>query len=392
MAIRDALRALALRAVALTLAPSPGPEPTAPQRLLLVRPDHLGDVLFLTPALRALRAAQPQAHITALVGPWAAPLLARTPDLDAVETLEFPWFDRRPRRGPLDPYHRLQRAAASLRDRFDVALLLRFDHWWGGWLTAAAGIPRRLGYATPALKPFLTETVAYQHGRHEVLQNLRLTAQLGTPAEAGPQQAPLRYVLDPAAPAAVEGWTNGPRPLIAFHPGSGAPVKRWPPAQWVALAEHVVTAHGARVILTGAPGDEAEQARTIAGQARVALTVAAGETTLETLAALYAACDLVVGPDTGPLHLAVAVGTPTVHLYGPNSPRIFGPWGDPARHHVLTQALACQFCHRLDWREDELGHHPCVHGIRLEWVVRAVDRVLEEVGRTGRPGPPTADR
>lgn len=376
MTRRDALRTLALRGVARTLKAPPPSERGAPLRLLLIRPDHLGDVLFLTPALRALRQAQPQATITALVGPWAAPLLARNPDLDAVETLDFPWFDRRPRRGLLDPYRRLLRAADALRGRFDVAIILRFDHWWGGWLAAAAGIPWRLGYATPQLAPFLTEAVPYRSGRHEVLQNLTLTARLGTPAEAMPRQAPLRYVLDPAAGGVAERWTRGTRPLVALHPGSGAPVKRWPPERWAALAGHLATTHGARIVLTGAPGAEAQEARAIAARVGGAATVAAGETTLESLAALYAACDLVVGPDTGPLHLAVAVGTPTVHLYGPNSPQLFGPWGDPNRHLVLAQALACQFCHRLDWPEDELADHPCIHGIPLAWAVRAVDRLL----------------
>ncbi|MCZ7567441.1 MAG: glycosyltransferase family 9 protein [Ardenticatenaceae bacterium] len=374
--MRDALRAGMLRGIARGLKRTPPLARSTPPRLLLIRPDHLGDVLFLTPALRAVREAQPNAQITALVGPWAAPLLARNPDLDAVETLDFPWFDRRPRRGPFGPYRRLQRAAAGLRGRFDVALILRFDHWWGGWLAAAAGIPYRLGYATRYLVPFLTEAVPYQPGRHEVLQNLTLTSRLGTPAEARPQQAPLRYVLDPAALAVVERWTSWRRPLIAVHPGSGAPVKLWSPAKWAALAEHVVTTYGGRVILTGAPGAEAEQARAIAIRAGVAHGVAAGETSLETLAALYSVCDLVVGPDTGPLHLAVAVGTPTVHLYGPNSPQTFGPWGDPARHRVLTQALACQFCHRLDWGENELADHPCVHELPLASVVQAVDQVL----------------
>src|SRR5690606_9935424 len=167
-------------------------------------------------------------------------------------------------------------------------------------------------------------------------------------------------VLDPEALEAAAQWTRGPRPLVALHPGSGAAVKQWPPDKWAALAEHLVNAYGARVLLTGAAGREEESIRAIAGRARVPTTSLAGKTTLQVLAAVYAGCDLVVGPDTGPLHLAVAVGTPTVHLYGPVSPQTFGPWGDPRRHRVVTMALACQYCHRLDWPEGQNAEHPCV--------------------------------
>ena len=84
-------------------------------RTLLVRPDHLGDVLFVGPALTTLRARWPGAHVTLLVGPWAAPIAERLPGADRVLTLEFPWFDRQPKGAPWRPYVRLVRAARWLR-------------------------------------------------------------------------------------------------------------------------------------------------------------------------------------------------------------------------------------------------------------------------------------
>jgi len=97
----------------------------------------------------------------------------------------------------------------------------------------------------------------------------------------------------------------------------------------------------------------------------------AGQTSLGVLAAVYRRCALVIGPDSGPLHLAVAVGAPTVHLYGPVDRRTFGPWGSPQRHAVVTSDWGCVPCNRLDWPERSLEEHGCVRDISLEQVLAA---------------------
>lgn len=377
-ALRGALRRLLVGLAARRHAATTTPPPPAPRRLLVVRPDHLGDVLFLTPTLAHLRRALPDAHITALVGPWAAPLLAHNPDVDAVETLAFPWFDRRPRRSLLDPYRRLYAAARALRGRFDVALVMRFDHWWGGWLAAAAGIPHRVGYATPLLAPFLTWPLSYRPGRHEVLQNLSLGTPWGLPDHTTPEESPLRLPLSPADVAAAEELPlpPGDGPLVAVHPGSGAPVKRWPAVKWAAVMRALHEQHRARFVLTGSRAERL-LAEAVAARAGVPARLLAGETSLGRLAALFARCDLVMGPDSGPLHLAVAVGTPTVHLYGPVDPAAFGPWGPANRHRVVVEPLPCQFCNRLDWPEAALPDHPCVTGIPVERVLAEAERLLQ---------------
>ncbi|GAP62174.1 hypothetical protein ARMA_0597 [Ardenticatena maritima] len=376
--LRATARLLLLHAAARLAARRPTPPPPdTPRRLVLIRPDHLGDILFLTPVLPLLREALPHTHITALVGRWAAPLLTGHPALDAVETLDFPWFDRQPRRSLWDPYARLFRAAQTLAGRFDTAVILRFDHWWGGWLAAQAGIPRRIGYATPALAPFLTDAVPYTEGLHEVVQNARLLNRFGVPATLSPHIAPLFFPLDDAARARARTLPTPPGsgPLVAIHPGSGAPVKRWRPEKWGALATMLHTRYGARFVLTGGPA-ERDLAAAVAAHTDAPLVNLAGQTDLPTLAALFERCALVIGPDSGPLHIAVAVGTPTVHLYGPVSPATFGPWGPPERHRVVTRALACQYCHRLDWPEEVLADHPCVHGISVEAVLAAAETLL----------------
>jgi heptosyltransferase-2/heptosyltransferase-3 len=136
------------------------------------------------------------------------------------------------------------------------------------------------------------------------------------------------------------------------------------------------------VLLTGSQAEERLCAG-IAERMESEALVLAGQTTLDQLAALFARCRLVLGPDSGPLHLAVAVGAPTVHLYGPVDTATFGPWGAPGRQRALTSAWPCIPCNRLDYGPDELAHHPCVREIRVEQVLQAARRVLAEKSLIG---------
>jgi len=220
------------------------PEPRRPntpvRSLLLVRPDHLGDILFLTPSLHALRTALPAARITVLTGPWGLAAIRDNPDLDGAQTCPFPGFDRRPKANLLAPYFLLFEQARALRGRgYDAAVILRFDHWWGAWLAAAAGIPRRIGYDRPETRPFLTEALPYRAERHEVEQNSTLLTPLAGPAAVW-ELGPTRFVIAEADQAWADGWLQSQAlkagaPLIGIHPGAGAAVKQWPMAAWLRL-------------------------------------------------------------------------------------------------------------------------------------------------------------
>lgn len=356
--------------------------------ILLIRPDHLGDLLFTIPALRALREAFPQARITGLVGPWAEAVVASNPRLDEVMLCPFPGFTRQPRKSISEPYVVLGRYARLLREKgFDLALVLRFDHWWGALLAYLARIPRRVGYDIAEVKPFLTDAVPYVPGRHEVEQNLALveavSGQLPSPRWAVepspgfPLEFPL-YTQDRefAARYLAEQGVRDDDLLVCIHPGAGASVKLWRSEGWAQVADALVEEYGAKVILTGS-ASEAPLVQAITEQMDCQPIVAAGQTTLGQLAALMARCRLVLGVDSGPLHLAVAVSTSTVHLYGPVDSRTFGPWGDPASHIVLTSDRDCVPCNRLDYRSDELENHRCVWDISEAQVAEAARQLLE---------------
>ncbi len=385
-----------------------GSSPAAlpPRRILVIRPDHLGDLLFATPALHLLRTNFPEAHIAALIGPWGEAVLAGNPDIDEILTCPFPGFSRQPKTHPLTPYRLLQAESHRLAQRsFDLALVLRFDHWWGAWLAAAAGVPNRIGYAIDEMRPFLTRAIPYVRGRHEVVQNLalalaagegewfaanskRLTVNDGWSTVHGQRSVAssgddfdsewrLRFAMtvEDEAAAAVLLPAAG-RPLVAIHPGSGAAVKRWRAAAWAELARRLAGEHGAQVVFTGSSGEAAlidpVLGLVAAGPPLATTPVSlAGQTSLGVLGALYRRCALVIGPDSGPLHLAVAVGAPTVHLYGPVDRRTFGPWGSPQRHAVVTSDWACVPCNRLDWPERSLAEHGCMRDIGVEQVLAA---------------------
>jgi len=356
-----------------------------PSSILLIRPDHLGDLLFTTPALRALREAFPQVRITCLVGPWAEAVVTGNPNIDEFMLCPFPGFTRQPKKSVIEPYVVLGRYARLLREKeFDLAVVLRSDHWWGALLAYLARIPHRVGYDIAEVKPFLTDAIPYVPGRHEVEQNLALVEAVSGQGEhptITPSARPLEFPLNTqdrefAARYLAEQGVGGDDLLVCIHPGAGAPVKLWRDEEWARVADALIEKYGAKVILTGS-ASEAPLVQAIAEQMASQPIVAAGQTTLGQLTALMARCRLVLGVDSGPLHLAVAVGTPTVHLYGPVDSRTFGPWGDPARHIVLTSDMDCIPCNRLDYRADELEDHRCVWDISEAQVVEAAGRLLD---------------
>jgi ADP-heptose:LPS heptosyltransferase len=145
-----------------------------------------------------------------------------------------------------------------------------------------------------------------------------------------------------AAAWVAEHLAPGER-LVAIHPGTGGPAKHWSPAGWAKVGDALAAAPGTRILLTGGPGEASLVAEVAGLMARPTLTLA-GKTDVGQLTALLGQCALVLGVDSGPLHLAVSQGTPSVHLFGPSDHERFGPWGDPARHLVLRSGLFCSPC------------------------------------------------
>src|SRR5215469_16429833 len=238
-------------------------------RMLLLRPDHLGDLVLTTPILQALKQNAPNVHITMMVGPWSSEIVARHPSIDRLLTCPFPGFLRTPQKA-LAPYILLFSIAKQLRrDHYDLAINLRPDFWWGAALLYLARIPRRIGYDLEPGKPFLTHALPLQQPEHVTVSNLRLASAAlqasGYPPLAEPytpERYPLQFI---PAPAEHQWVTNrlaqeGVAPIVVIHPGTGAAVKLWRTRGWATCADiltkSLTTSAPVRIILTGSKNEQ----------------------------------------------------------------------------------------------------------------------------------------
>jgi heptosyltransferase-2/heptosyltransferase-3 len=274
---------------------------------------------------------------------------------------------------------------------YDAALILRPDHWWGGGTAGVARIPLVLGFNHPDTRPALTESLPFVPRMHAARANLLLIEALIARATGQPPRAlslddaalmtahPMVFRVPEAARAKAAALLNGwglDTPLIAINPSAGAPVKRWLPERWAQVADALAARYGAAIVLTGAPGDEALAGDVVAVMHHAALDLT-GKTDFPTLGAVYERAALVLGPDCGSLHLAVAVRTPTVHLYGPADVAQFGPWGDPSRHVAITADrldIPCLGCGDLSLSRPPAP--PCLTILEAADILAVADRLL----------------
>jgi lipopolysaccharide heptosyltransferase I len=302
--------------------------------LAIVKLSSIGDVVHALPVAAALKRARPDTRITWIAEAREATLLAGHPDVDDVFVADTRgWRRRRPRLAAL---REVVTAARALRARaFDVVLDLQ-GLMKSGLLTAFTRAPRRIGFAAGFQREranalFTNERVRPPaSARHVVEQYLALVAPLGIADPAVEFHVP----SDADADARIDGLLAGAgiKPghrLVVISPGAGRPEKAWPVAGFRELARRLTDEAGARLVIVWGPGEEAD-ARAIAGAVG---TKAAPPTSLRDLTALARRAQLVIAADTGPLHIAAAVGARCLGLYGPTSGARNGPYG--AGNHVV---------------------------------------------------------
>ena len=381
--MRRHIRLLILRCIGALIRRLVRPSDRTPRRILVIKPDHLGDVLLLTPALRLLRQQRPDAEITLLIGPWSSAAVAHNSDLNATLTCAFPGFTRAAKPGLLQPYILLLRMALLLRaGRFDAALIARDDHWWGALLAGLAGIPQRIGFALPEIAPLVTTALPHEWTQHVAVQSIALVEALTGQSPVQPPAA--RAPIGPADQTWAEAWLRTQHidplsapPIIAIHPGSGGAAKLWSATRWAELADALH--ERGPLILTGGP-DERALVTEIALRMRRQPLQLVGASTISQLAALYSRCALVLGVDSGPLHLAATTGVPTIALFGPGDPVRFGPWGDPRRQVVLRSGLWCSPCGVLTECPRGTAPSECMALIPTQQVLSAAEQLLDDGG------------
>ncbi len=349
------------------------------KRLLIIRPDHFGDVLLTTPALQLIKRQRPDVSIHVLCGEWAADVLANYDEIELVLTLDFPGFQRQRDTLARNPFWvALDTAKMLRRIGYSSAIIMRPDHWWGAMVAFLAGIRERIGYDINNVSPFLTTQMCYQH-QHVVKQNLRLAeAWLGIPEVDHIQ---LDFAVTVADNENIDrvfsDWQiNSTMSIICIHPGSGAASKLWQSDKWALAADRVATQFSAEIVFTGS-ASERTLINEIVAKMREKSHIIAGETSVGQLAALYRRSQAVLGTDSGAMHMAAAVHTPTVTLFGPADPLEFAPWGDSRYHAVVSSAIGCRPCRILDWRNDKPEYHPCVREISVSQVLEETARVLQ---------------
>ena len=321
---------------------------------LVVQTSFLGDVVLTTPLLRELASRGP---VDVVVTPAAAPLLANLPDAREVIVYDKRGADRGAG-GMLRLARRLSRGGYG-------AAYLAQGSTRSAALAAAAGIGRRVGFATSGGRLLYTHRVPYLDDRHHAERLWRLAFPDGGPAEVEPERIRPRLEPGGAERAAVDDLLHGhdpALPLVALAPGSVWATKRWP--GYPDLARRLAAGVGARLVVVGAAADRelaAEIAAAVAGVPGSAPAIdATGRLSLLGSAELIRRARALVTNDSAPQHLASAVGTPTVALFGPTVPAFgFGPLA-PCSTTVGHEGLACRPCDRHGPRRCPLGHWRCM--------------------------------
>jgi lipopolysaccharide heptosyltransferase I len=304
-----------------------------PERILVVRTSALGDVVHGLPVAAELRRRFPAARLGWVVDEAFAPLLAGHAHLDRVVSVPL----RRWRRASGGRRRELVRFLGELRAfRADVALDLMGNHK-GALLARLSGAPRRLGHARrdrrePASALWLSERLPAR-GEHAVERALSLLDALGGP--------PTSVDFAPRAIACGRDRVP-PGDYLYLHPGAAWGNKRYPPAQWGAVADELGRVSALPILVGAAPGEEMLAAEVVSASAGAASVLAAP--TLAELAGAVRGARLVLAGDTGAAHLARAFGRPLVVVHGPTDPARHGPWADPEA--VVVRRLPCSFCHR----------------------------------------------
>lgn len=369
------------------------------RRVLCVRLDAMGDVLMTTPALAALRAGG--SHVTLLTSAAGARIARLVPEIDEVLTYEAPWMKGDARGAPSAPSGANGASPANGGRRVDLGRdapggplrdedLIR--HLAAGGFDAAvvftvysqsafpsilacflAGIPLRLAHCRENPYRLLTDWVPDPEPRaivrHEVRRQLDLVATVGFTIRderlrlrvPEPARARVRRLLA-SADLPADRW-------VLVHPGGTAPSRRYPPEHFAAAARLLAREADLDIVLSGSV-EEIPLVEDIRSRLRAPSRSFAGELDLAELAALVEAAPVLVANNSGPAHIAAAVGTPVVHLYALTNPQ-HTPWSVP--NVVLSHDVPCRDCHRSVCPE---GHHACLREVPPSRVLEATMELL----------------
>ncbi len=321
----------------------------------------IGDMILLTPALRALRKELPKAHISILVRPLVRDLMKRNPYLHEVMVYD--------KRGKHRGIRQMRKFGHRLNaKRFDTAIILHPNSIRSALLAYIAGIPERVGANMRGRELLLTAKVKRRDDIHEVQRYLDVISPVvGTGHDGRLEFWGVGRDDEAFADSILAGHAG---PVIGINPCTTWPSKQWPAERFARLADLLAQQFGACVLITGGPGDFhiADRITKLASSEPVNLI---GSTTIWQLGALIKRCCLYITCDSGPMHISVAVDTPTIALFGPTDPVRHGPYG--SGHKVMRKETRCSPCYQRECKRRD-----CMNAIQVEDIMKVVESRLVE--------------
>jgi len=336
------------------------------RNILIIQTAFAGDVILATPLIRAAATEFPNAKIHFLAIPVTANVLENNPYLTRV------WqYDKHNTDAGISGFIKIARKLRG--EQFDLALIPHRS-FRSALLSFFSGAPIRIGFDTSAGSFLLTHKIKYRKDIHEVERNLSLTEAFAIHSnllvpEIFPDDND-RAVVENALKASGGNFYGA---LIAVAPGSVWPTKRWPKELYTQLCQ-MLSSRKNPVVLVGGPDDQG-LCEEIAKAAHSSVTSLAGKLTLRQSAELLRRCRVLITNDSAPLHLASAVSTPTVAIFGPTSPE-FGFYPYQTKNRVVEKTLSCRPCSIHGGKKCPIGTHECMLGISPQEVMKAVEEVM----------------
>ncbi len=345
-------------------------------KVLCVRLDSMGDVLMTTPAMRALKESRPGRKIILLTSPGGAEVARLAPEVDEIVVFNAPWMKATARGATsIGDYETMGRLKSLKPDGAVIFTVYSQNPLPVAYMCYLADIPLRLAYCREnpyqLLTDWATETEPLPAVRHEVARQLDLVTTIGCVT----RDTRLSLKIPPEDRLAVLRLMEELRlvkgKFVAVHPGATAPSRRYPEESFARLAEGVAEKFGVPIVFTGT---EAERllVESVQRRMRIDSVSLAGRLGLGELAALLDSSSLLISNNTGPAHVAAAVGAPVVSLYALTNPQ-HAPWNVPSR--VLFHDVDCKYCYKSVCPQ---GHHNCLRLLSPSDVLAAVSELFHE--------------
>lgn len=331
-------------------------------RILVIDLLYLGDLMFATPFLKELRKNYPEARIDMVVNSVFHSIMEETTFLDNVYSYDKNWSLK----------DSMKFARKLLENKYDLGLNIH-GNWRTALLMRLIKPMYTVGYGGKGRGIFLDRQLQQSGDKHMVYNYLEFLREMGLAVEDSYPQIGVSEEARSSIQEKLSNWGVGlDEDLIVLNTGGTWPTKRWPVEGFAELADELNNGYG-RTIFIGSRVDLERVERVISHMDTEAI-VATGKTTLKELAALLERCSLVISNDTGPVHVAAAVGTPTITIFGPSDDRKYRPLGD--KHRIVKTVIECRPCGK---HECPLGHHRCMEDISTQQVLEIIDDMKKPV-------------